>query len=154
MEKPKRLRKARGFDVWLTVGRTNLRVHQVLNRRLADIGLSLAQHEILVAIRQNSGLTQKTLSERLLVVKSNVSALIKKMEAKGLVRRATDRDDARHKRLSLTRAGYRLLQQSINVQNEIVEAMVAVMSNTELEEVGDIMGRVGDALDDYDAQSR
>ena len=86
----KQLRKPRGFDTWLLVGRTNLKVHRVLNLLLGELDLSLAQHEILVTIRRSSGLTQRELSEQLLVVKSNATALLQKLESRGLIRR-TDR---------------------------------------------------------------
>ena len=143
----KQLRKPRGFDTWLAVGRTNLKVHRALNLLLAELDLSLAQHEILVTIHHYSGLTQRDLSDRLLVVKSNATALLKKLEARGLVRRTADRDDSRVKRLSLTRAGEALVRQSFAVQTRVIKAMAAVMSDTELEQTADLMGRVGEAID-------
>ena len=142
-----KLNKTRGFDVWLTVGRTNLKVHRALNLALGKLDLSLAQHEILLAIRQNTGLTQKQLSENLLVVKSNVSALIKKLEGRGLVRRKSDSSDSRNKHLSLTDAGHDLVLQSLAEQNKIIDAMASVMSDDELEKTEKIMRRVGNAID-------
>ncbi len=146
MKSGERLEKTRGFDTWLTVGRTNLQVHRALNHALAEADLSLAQHEILVAIWQNSGQTQKQLSENLLVIKSNVSALIKKLEARGLVLRTTDSSDTRNKRLSLTPAGKALVKKSFALQNRIVAAMASVMSDEELAMISDVMRRVGKAI--------
>ena len=146
-----KLRKARGFDVWLQVGRTNIKVHQVLNMMLDKVDLSLAQHEILINIRNNSGLTQKQLSDQLLVVKSNVTALIQKLEARGLVRRTPDPDDTRKKCLALTARGEALVQKSFALQNRVVTAMTSVMSDKELEQMVDIMARVGEAVDVFRA---
>lgn len=143
----KQQRKARGFDVWLAVGRTNIKVHRALNLMLDKVDLSLAQHEILMTILNNSGLTQKQLSDQLLVVKSNVTALIKKLEARGLVQRQTDPYDSRNKLLSLTRAGEDLVQQSFALQNQVVKAMASVMSNAELQQMADVMARVSKAID-------
>jgi len=143
----KKLEKIRGFDVWLTVGRTNLKVHRALNHALAEIDLSLAQHEILLAVWQNPGITQKQLGESLLVVKSNVSALIKKLETRGLVRRECDSSDTRNKCLELTARGVALVKKSFACQNQIIEAMVAVMSDEDLERTLDVMRRVSKALD-------
>ncbi len=142
-----KLVKTRGFDVWLTVGRTNLKVHRALNLSLGELDLSLAQHEVLMLIWQKSGLTQKQLAEKLLVVKSNVSALIKKLEARGLVRRDCDPTDTRNKCLNLTDAGRQLVQQSFERQNRIIDAMASVMSDEELQRTGDVMQRVATALD-------
>lgn len=147
MELEAKLVKTRGFDVWLAVGRNNLKVHRALNLSLAELDLSLAQHEILVAIRQNPGITQKALAANLLVVKSNVSALIKKLEARGLVHRECDPADARNKCLGLTEAGHELVLKSLARQNKIVEAMAAVMSDEDLERTAAIARRVSDVLD-------
>ena len=149
LQKP--LKTTHGYDVWLQVGRTNLKVHRALNALLAGVDLSLAQHEVLVNIHRDSGLSQKELSERLLVVKSNISALIKKLEARGLVRRAPDPRDSRNNQLTLTRSGKELVQKSFALQNRVVATMVAVMSDAELELMGDVMKRASNALDKLEA---
>lgn len=140
-------REPRGFDTWLSVGRTNLKVHRTLNLLLGELDLSIAQHEILLTVGRHSGLTQRELSEQLLVIKSNATALLQKLEARGLVRRSPDPDDSRVKRLSLTRSGEALVERSFAVQTSVVEAMASVMSDDELQMTADIMGRVGAALD-------
>jgi len=147
MNKAKKLEKTRGFDVWLTVGKTNLKVHRALNQSIGELDLSLAQHEILLSIWQKPGLTQKQLAENLLVVKSNVSALIKKLEARGLVNRDCDPCDTRNKCLSLTADGKRLVRKSFERQNRVVDAMASVMSDAELKMTGDIMSRVAASID-------
>ena len=150
----KQLPKPRGFDTWLLVGRTNLKVHRALNFLLGELDLSLAQHEILLTIRRRSGLTQKELSEQLLVVKSNATALLQKLETRGLIKRAPDPEDSRIKRLSLTRAGGALVKQSFAVQTRVIRAMTAVMTDEELEHTTDIMRRVGAAVDELIERAR
>ena len=100
-----------------------------------------------MTIRRYSGLTQRELSDRLLVVKSNATALLKKLEARGLVRRTPDPEDSRVKRLSLTRSGDALVCRSFAVQTRVIKAMTSVMSDAELEQTADLMGRVGEAVD-------
>lgn len=146
-----RLNKARGFDVWLAVARANLKCHRALNSLLARLDLSLAQHEVLQTIHHHEGLTQNELSERLLVVKSNVSALIKKLEARGLVQREVDAADSRHKRMSLTPSGEKLVHESFELQNRVVEAMTSVLTDDDLRRIGTVMGRVSEALDSLEA---
>lgn len=140
--------KTRGFDAWMVVGRTNLKVHRVLNLLLGELDLSLAQHEILVALRNRPGQTQQELSNRLMLVKSNASALIRKLEGRGLVRRTPDPDDTRNKRVRLTRAGQALVRKSFALQNRVIKAMADVMSDGELEHTQAIMKRVGAAVDE------
>ena len=150
----KQLHKPRGFDTWLTVGQTNLKVHRALNQLLGELDLSLAQHEILVTICRHSGLTQRELSEYLHVVKSNATALLKKLEARGLVQRSADSDDSRIKRLSLTFSGEALVEKSFSVQASVIKAMASVLTDDELELTGDIMSRVGNAVDQLTEKAR
>lgn len=140
--------KTRGFDAWIEVGRTNLKVHRVLNLLLGEMDLSLAQHEILVALRHRPGQTQQELSDRLLLVKSNASALIGKLEGRGLVRRIADPADTRNKRVSLTAAGESLVSRSFAIQNRVIKAMADVMSDADLEHMQAVMARVGAAVDE------
>ena len=151
MTEPEKLQGARGYEAWLQVARTNSKCHQALNALLEKVGLSLAQHEVLVWIHRRSGLTQKDLSEQLLVVKSNVSALLKKLEDRGLVRRTTDPDDSRNKKLSLTAKGRRLVEKSFALQNKVVEAMTSVLTDAEIEQVKSMMRRIGASLDELAA---
>lgn len=147
MKKQAPLRTPCGFDTWLNVGRTNLKVHRILNQLLGELDLSLAQHEILVTIQRSERLTQGELSERLHVIKSNASALLNKLEARGLVRRNQDPEDSRVRRLSLTLDGQALVKRSFAVQSRVVRAMVSVMSDDELEQMDDVMNRVSASLD-------
>lgn len=140
------LEKTRGFDTWFEVGRANLRCHRVLNLLLGRLGLSLAQHEVLTMIALLDRPTQNELVERLLVVKSNVSTLLSKLEARGLVVREPDTRDSRNKRLRLTPAGEALVVDSFGLQNRVVEAMAAELSDTELNQLTGIMRRVSAAL--------
>ena len=150
----KKLRNPRGFDTWITVGRTNLKVHRALNLLLGELDLSLAQHEILVTIHRYSGLTQRELSEQLMLIKSNATALLNKLEARGLVCRKTDAADSRIKRLSLTRSGISLVQKSFAVQTRVIKTMASVMTDDELERMAEMMKRVGNAVDDLIAEAR
>ncbi|MEL7449747.1 MAG: MarR family transcriptional regulator [Pseudomonadota bacterium] len=153
MKKQNPLRPPRGFDTWLTVGHTNLKVHRVLNQLLGELDLSLAQHEILVTIQRSESLTQGELSERLHVIKSNASALLNKLEARDLVRRDPDPQDSRVRRLSLTPEGQTLVKRSFAVQSRVVRAMVSVMDDEELEQMADVMERVSASLDRLQARA-
>ena len=90
MENKYRLQKVRGFDVWLLTGKTNLKVHRALHKKLAEVDLSLAQYETLMTVFLRPGLTQKDVADELLAVKSNVSTHLANLEKRGLLRRETD----------------------------------------------------------------
>lgn len=132
---------------WLRVSDIYLKCQQSLQRDLRPLELSLAQHDVLVGIRSNPGLTQRELADVLYVVKSNVTSLLKKLETRGLVTRTPDQEDARVNRLTLTAAGDALAVRSLAVQRQIVSAMMGPISAAELTTLGQMMERVGQALD-------
>ena len=140
--------KAHGSDVWWLVGRTNMKVHRVLSQLLSELDLTLAQHEILVAIWQSPDITQQQLAEKLLVVKSNISALVAKLERSGLLERTPDPSDNRNKQLTLSPEGEDLVIRSLEIQNQVIERMVSTVDNKDLMYIERIMKRVGLVLDE------
>src|SRR5215208_3098348 len=74
--------------------------------RLDDIGLSLAKLAALRRLTEAGGsLPLGQLAERLACVKSNVTQLVDRLEADGLVSRAADATDRRSRLAVLTDAG-------------------------------------------------
>lgn len=140
----------KGHASWLSVVKCYLKCQKVMNQKLARLGLTAAQHDILMNVFHKPGSSQQQLSDRLLVVKSNTSALLKKLSERGLIERQQCQRDARQQLLYLTTAGKRLLQQSMAVQIEVIQAMTSVLSDAELETNLSIMNRVHDALDQLD----
>jgi len=140
--------KPRGYDAWLAVVKNYQKCHRILSQALQAIGITVAQHEVLIAIGRADGLTQQDLADRLLVVKSNVTGLLQRLESQGLVRRTTDRADARNKRLSLTTKGRRIAMRSFALQAEVVEMMMGTMDDRELEKNRELSLRVSQALDE------
>lgn len=126
---------------WLSVGRCHHRCLAVLTQRLAGLGVRLQEHEILLNLLREPGLTQQELARRCLVTKSGASMLVSGLEAKGLLQRLDDAQDARAWRLSLTAAGTRLAEKCRDVQGDVVAAMTAGQSAA-------VMRTVRDAMDD------
>ncbi|MEM8931226.1 MAG: MarR family transcriptional regulator, partial [Acidobacteriota bacterium] len=144
---PSPLPEVDGYPTWLAVGGAFVKCQRVLSGLLRDLDLSIAQHEILVKIHRHEGLSQKELAAHLLVVKSNVSALLRKLEARGLVSRETDGEDARRRRLTLTVEGRRLVRLSFARQNRVVHAMMSALEPHEVAALDSIMARVSSVLD-------
>lgn len=140
----------KGHTSWLSVVKCYLKCQKVMNTKLAKLELTAAQHELLMNINHKPGMSQQQISDRLLVVKSNTSALLKKLQNRGLIERRKDTQDARVHQLHLTPEGEQKLQQSMTVQIEVVQAMTAVMSDDEIQTNLEIMNRVYDSLDQVD----
>jgi len=133
---------------WLLVSEIHQKCQRVLQRDLRAIDLSVAQHDVLVAVKTHPALMQRELADVLYVVKSNVTSLVKKLEVRGLLVRTPDSVDGRSIRLSLTPAGEELTRQSLKVQRRVVSAMMEPMTAGEILAMGRSMRQVGKALDE------
>ena len=73
---------------------------------LGNVGLSIAKHSALSRLSEaGEPLTLSELAERLSCVRSNITQLVDRLEADGLVRRVADPDDRRSVRAELTELG-------------------------------------------------
>ena len=77
-----------------------------IEARLADVGLSMAKHSALTRLEEaGEPLTLGELAEKLSCVRSNITQLVDRLEADGLVRRVADPSDRRSVRAELTQLG-------------------------------------------------
>lgn len=136
-----------GTQAWLSVIRSYNLCEMVVGARLAEIDLRIGDLEVLATLATNPGLSQRELAARCFVTKSGVSMLLTQMEARQWVRREDDPADARAKRLFLTEQGMALAARAMRVQSEVVTAMVAGSSSTELAVVGAVMERASAQLE-------
>lgn len=143
----KRPSSPHGTQAWLAVVRAYNLCDAVMTARLSALGVRIAEHEVLANLATAPGITQQTLAARCFVAKSGVSMLLAQMESRGWVRREADAADARVKRLQLTRAGLALAERTLQVQSEVVAAMVAGATDAELEQVTASMQRVSQRLE-------
>jgi DNA-binding MarR family transcriptional regulator len=77
-----------------------------MEKALDSVGLSMAKQSALTKLQEaGSPLTLSELAERLSCVRSNITQLVDRLEADGLVRRVADPDDRRSVRAELTDLG-------------------------------------------------
>ena len=135
-----------GLPEWLTVVRAYQTCDKVMQRKLAEVGLTVPQYDLLMSLTKKDGQTQQELASRLLVVKSNVSSLLSRAERDGLIEREPNPEDGRGKLVTLTAAGKRLAKRGWKVQTEVVATMAEALSARELDEVAKTMRRLRIAL--------
>jgi MarR family transcriptional regulator, 2-MHQ and catechol-resistance regulon repressor len=106
-----------------------------LDASLRDSKLTGAQFNTLLVLRSAGpgGMLMSEIGERLIVSKSNMTGLIDRMEAQGLVARGGN-DDRRATSVRLTRAGQQLLSRVMpglsNVLSELTECLKRVEKET------------------------
>ncbi len=87
--------------------------------RLEAIGLTYPQYLVFLVLWEQDGLTVKALGERLFLDSGTLTPLLKRLEARGLVRRQRDEDDERQVRITLTPEGQGLRAKAMAVPLEV-----------------------------------
>ncbi|HYF43853.1 MAG TPA: MarR family winged helix-turn-helix transcriptional regulator [Ramlibacter sp.] len=134
-------------QAWLSVARCYHLCDAVLTSRLAALGVRLQEHEVLMNLLLAPDLTQQELANRCFVAKSGVSMLVSSMEDKGLVERQPDPQDARVRRLALTRRGSVLAARCRQVQEDVVTRMTDGQPAAVLAGIRDGMRDASDVLE-------
>lgn len=116
---PRRL-DADAARVWFRLLRLESRINTALASRLRALGLTAPQCDVLTTLTELEGVSQQELAERLYVTKGNISGLIDRLVASGLVERRTLAEDRRSHAIYLSSAGRRRAQEAIAMQREFV----------------------------------
>jgi MarR family 2-MHQ and catechol resistance regulon transcriptional repressor len=114
---------------------------KLLQRDLDRYGLSGVEYGILRNLGEEV-LTLSELSQRLLRVNSNITALIDHLEQRGLVERIRDREDRRVIRVQLTGAGRALRSRVVPDHNHYVIEMLAPLSAAETASLIQLLGKL------------
>lgn len=106
--------------VWFRLIRLHTRSRLAIANRLRAIELSVPQCDVLTTLTEREGLSQQDLAARLYVTKGNISGLIDRLVANGLVERRSLAGDRRSHAIHLTEAGRVLAAQGIEIQKSFV----------------------------------
>ena len=103
-----------------------------LEEALKAIGLSAAKYKVLSQIaKSKEPVPLRLLAEEQQCVASNVTTLVDRLEADGLVRRVDDPADRRSKRAELTELGREKAEAGANVVAEVESAFAESLGPTE-----------------------
>lgn len=120
--------------VWFRLMRLDARIRGAISGRLKAVGLSIAQCDVLTTLTENEGISQQDLAQRLYVTKGNISGLIDRLEAAGLVERRLLASDRRSHAIHLTPAGKTAAVSAIQVQGRFVADSLGRMNLDDLAE--------------------
>jgi DNA-binding MarR family transcriptional regulator len=118
-------------------------VEAQLEAALEGAGMSLAKVTVLRHLVQaGEALPLSQLAERSACVRSNMTQLIDRLEADGLVRRVSDPNDRRSVRATLTRAGQRRHDQATTLLAAREAEIVAALDAGERALLGELLARL------------
>jgi DNA-binding MarR family transcriptional regulator len=107
--------------VWFRLMRLQTRARMAISNRLRELDLSVPQCDVLTTLTEREGVSQQELAARLYVTKGNISGLIDRLVASGLVERRTLAGDRRSHAIHLTPAGRDLARRGIEMQKAFVD---------------------------------
>src|SRR6201995_3518532 len=111
--------------------------------RLSEIGLSLAKLAALNRLTEaGESLPLGQLAERLSCVKSNVTQLVDRLEADGLVSRTSDPSDRRSRLPVLTDAGRSAYAKGSEIQMQTERELFGVFTESESETLYTLLGKL------------
>jgi DNA-binding MarR family transcriptional regulator len=103
-----------------------------LEEEMGKVGLSGAKASVLYSLGEaKDALTLSELADQNCCVRSNITQLVDRLEADGLVRRVNDPDDRRITRAALTIAGRKAYQDAMGVVTMQEQAVQALLSRDE-----------------------
>jgi DNA-binding MarR family transcriptional regulator len=121
-------------------------VHDFVESKLSTVGLSIPRLAALQRlIDAGDSLPLGQLADRLACVKSNVTQLIDRLEADGLVTRAPDPNDKRSRLAVITDAGRRVQQEGERIQREVEEQLFSALSVDDSIRLAEIIAKLKSA---------
>jgi DNA-binding MarR family transcriptional regulator len=114
-----------------------------MEAKLSDVGLSLAKLSALHRLSEaGESLPLGQLADRLACVKSNVTQLIDRLEADGLVSRTFDPNDRRSRLAVLTDAGKKAYAKGSEIQVQTERELFGVLTEDESDTLHALLGKL------------
>jgi DNA-binding MarR family transcriptional regulator len=116
----------------------------------AEAGLGNGDFDVLAALRRSGepyALSAGELSRTVLVTTGAITKRVDRLEAGGWVTRSVDEADSRGRRIALTEAGIRLVDELIAVHLEHQRRLIEDLSGEEREELAGLLAKLAAAAD-------
>lgn len=134
------------------------RAHQfaqdLYSREVGSRGPTPRQFEVLHAVAANEGMSQTDLVRATGIDRSTLADMIARMIKKGLLSRSRTTEDARANVVSITAAGRRMLNSTLNSVAKAENAALAVLPKTQQADFMKALFAYAEALDKMEAASR
>ncbi|HEY6737027.1 MAG TPA: MarR family winged helix-turn-helix transcriptional regulator [Candidatus Saccharimonadia bacterium] len=131
----------------------NLAYTRLMDQRLADLGLTQAQGEVLFMLWQNPDLSQGQLRQQLGVTAPTLSGLIDTLAYKGLIERQANPADPRRNNLVLTDRAQMLRNGYMEIKATVTNAFATGLSEAELQLLSQWLKQLNHNLVDITTQN-
>ncbi len=117
------------------IGDVSRMLRTVYDRRVEPLGLTRAQWRVMARISRIEGCTQTELAAELEIEKPTLGKLIERLEEKEWVTRRPDENDARTKRVFLTKRAEPVLAEMFSLADDVLDAAIAGLSRQEADQL-------------------
>jgi DNA-binding MarR family transcriptional regulator len=135
-------------------GRLFLRLHRLMDRRMAAEGASLARTKLLLLLRRHGPLRAAEIAEFFGQAPRSVTEAIDALERAGMVRRDPDPNDRRGKKISITTAGQHAASATEPLRQRLVDEIFGVLDASECAELERLIGKLSAATDAQEDRSK
>ena len=117
---------------WFRLLRLETSIRTAMGERLKQLDVSVPQLDVLTTLTEQEGMTQQELAARLYVTKGNISGLLDRMVATGLVERRSIASDRRSYAVHLTDAGRALSGNGMAIESQFVQDTIGRLTLAQL----------------------
>ena len=125
---------------WMRLARVYTLIDRETVRLLRRFDLSVAQFDVIAQVGARESRTQQELADALLVTKGNITQLLARLEARGLIERRAEAG-RRGKRIFLTDAGWALNREAVPAQEALIASLVGRLPAEDQDELNQILRR-------------
>jgi MarR family 2-MHQ and catechol resistance regulon transcriptional repressor len=123
--------------------RASRAVAVMIEPRLAAKGLTLTQLGVLEGLLHKGSLTHRDLGRKVLTSAGNMTDVVDKLEARGLVTRMRDTGDRRQVRVELTEEGKLLIEELFPRHAMDIAQAMSGLEPQEMRRLGDLLRKLG-----------
>ena len=117
------------------IGDVSRMLRTVYDRRVEPLGLTRAQWLVLARLSRIEGCTQTELAAQLEIKKPTLGKLLERLEEKLWVTRRGDSNDARSKRVFLTKRAGPVLDEMFSLADEVLDAAISGLNRKEADQL-------------------
>ncbi len=129
--------------LWLVLFKAARAVERNAKSSITGLGIGLSDFAVLELLLHKGPQPVNRIGRKVLLASGSITAAIDRLEARGLLRRATDPGDLRARIVNLTKSGRRLAEQAFAKHAADMEETMAVLRPREREEIVRLLKKLG-----------
>lgn len=129
-------------NLWLTLDRVYTILARNVHNKMDEFGLTAPQYRVLRRLHPDGSQSAAQLAEGLGVTAGNLTGVLDRLEAAGLLTRERDPEDRRSLRLRLSPAGAALVDRAAPQVRAHIRALFTPLNPAEVEDLTDMLERL------------